>query len=202
MRVSSLPFLLRAPGEVGWSGCAPDSAVTFLCFAKEKSPKERRAEVRAAARFLALLASGGVGLNSLRSNNARPDPPAAALLSPATRHGMPNSRNHPTATQQPGRAMARPGCLWYSTFPAVMRRRVAQGWAGKGARMFERSEFARTPPGPSNTAYRRSRATNPARLFFGYFLLAKQKKVTALSGAHPDTTVLAGHHKKNKGQTC
>ena len=35
---------------------------------------------------------------------------------------------------------------------AVMRRRVAQDWAEKGARMFERSEFARTPPRPSNAA--------------------------------------------------
>ncbi|MCZ8252279.1 MAG: hypothetical protein O9318_07400 [Hylemonella sp.] len=31
-----------------------------------------------------------------------------------------------------------------------VRRRVAQERAEKGARMFERSEFARTPPGPSN----------------------------------------------------
>jgi hypothetical protein len=47
-------------------------------------------------------------------------------------------------------------------------------------------EFLRTPLESSNAAYRRSRATNPARLFFGDFLLAKQKKVTALSGAYPD----------------
>ena len=93
------------PGRGGVSGCAPDSAVTFSCFAKRKSPKRRRAEVRAAARFLALLASGRVGLNSLRSDNARPDPPAAALLSPATRREI-RTANNPTAKQ--GRAMARP----------------------------------------------------------------------------------------------
>jgi len=51
---------------------------------KEREPKETAAEVSAAARFLALLATGGVGLNSLRSNNARPFPPAAALLSTAS----------------------------------------------------------------------------------------------------------------------
>jgi hypothetical protein len=53
--------------------------------------------------------------------------------------------------------------------------------------MSERSEFARTPLRPSNAAYpqRSGGATNPARLFFGDFLLAKQKKVTALPGAHP-----------------
>ena len=40
--------------------------------------------------------------------------------------------------------------------------------------------------------------TNPARLFFGDFLLAKQKKVTALSGAHPDTPALPRASKKPK----
>ncbi len=34
----------------GVSGYAPDSAVTFFCFAKRKSPKKRRADVRAASR--------------------------------------------------------------------------------------------------------------------------------------------------------
>ena len=37
-----------APGFV--SGYAPDRAVTFFCFAKRKSPKKRRADVRAASR--------------------------------------------------------------------------------------------------------------------------------------------------------
>ena len=57
---------------------------------------------------------------------------------------------------------------------------------GSGAQVFERSEFLRTPPSASNAVSRRSRATNPARLFFAYFLLAKQKKVSAQSGAQPD----------------
>jgi len=55
--------------------------------------------------------------------------------------------------------------------------------------LFERSEFSQTPLRPSNAAYRRSRATTSARLFFGDFLLAKQKKVTALPGAHPGMPV-------------
>ena len=77
--------LMLLQGKYILVGNAPDGAVTFSCLAKRKSPKRRRAEDRAAARFLALLAVCGVGLNSLRSNNARPDPPTAALLSPATR---------------------------------------------------------------------------------------------------------------------
>ncbi|WP_156404511.1 hypothetical protein [Curvibacter sp. PAE-UM] len=63
--------------------------------------------------------------------------------------------------------------------------------------MFERSEFARTPLRPSNAAYRRSRATNPARLFFGDFLLAKQKKVTALPGAHPGNATSKEKNREN-----
>jgi len=133
--LSPLPhrFDLYPCGEA-LPGCAPGSAVTFFCFAKRKSPKKRRAEVRAATRFLALLASGGVGLNSLRSNNARPDPPAAALLSPATRHKY-RTANDIAAGQ--GRAVARPCWLLYLDSPAVMRRRVAQDRAEKGAHMFE-----------------------------------------------------------------
>ena len=69
--------------------------------------------------------------------------------------------------------------------PAVMRKASSARFGGSGARMFERSEFARTPPNLSNAAYRRSRATNPARLLFAYFLLAKQEKVSRPSGRDP-----------------
>ena len=69
--------------------------------------------------------------------------------------------------------------------PAVMRKASSARFGGSGARMFERSEFARTPPNLSNAAYRRSRATNPARLLFAYFLLAKQKKVWRPPGRVP-----------------
>ncbi len=72
---------------------------------------------------------------------------------------------------------------------------------GSGRALSERSEFSPTPPDASSARYPEGALTS-ARLFFGDFLLAKQKKVTALSGAHPDTTSLEGHHKKNKGQTC
>ncbi len=56
---------------------------------------------------------------------------------------------------------------------------------GSGLALFERSEFSQTPAALSNAAYRRSRATNPARLLFAYFLLAKQEKVSRLPGRHP-----------------
>ena len=56
---------------------------------------------------------------------------------------------------------------------------------GSGLALSERSEFSQTPAALSNAAYRRSRATNPARLSFAYFSLAKQRKVSRLPGRHP-----------------
>src|SRR5450830_1426674 len=53
-------------------GVRPGGRGTFLCFAKAKYPKERRPEVRATSWFPALLAPGGVSLNSLRSNRREP----------------------------------------------------------------------------------------------------------------------------------
>jgi hypothetical protein len=86
--------------------------------------------------------------------------------------------------------MARPCGSCFSALAfgtqAVMRRREAQVQPDQGWRLFERSEFSQTPVAPSIAVCPRSGPTNPARLFFGDFLLAKQKKVTAQSGAHPD----------------
>ena len=63
------------------AGSRPGGRGTFLCFAKAKYPKERRAGfVARLRRYAALLGSDGVWLNSLRSDNASPDPSAPALL--------------------------------------------------------------------------------------------------------------------------
>ena len=68
-------FLLRETA----SGCAPDRAVPFLCFAKEKEPKERRpsSPVGPRGRLLCGARSLRVGQNSLRGlrplrSNSRP----------------------------------------------------------------------------------------------------------------------------------
>ena len=58
--------------EGGEPGVRPGGRGTFLCFAKAKYPKERRPEVRATSWFPALLAPGGVSLNSLRSDRREP----------------------------------------------------------------------------------------------------------------------------------
>ena len=69
--------------------------------------------------------------------------------------------------------------------PTVMRKASSARFGGSGARMFERSEFARTPPNLSNAAYRRSRATNPAAFSFRYFSLGKQRKAPRPPGRDP-----------------
>ncbi|MDZ4075228.1 MAG: hypothetical protein U1E04_10835, partial [Hylemonella sp.] len=80
--------------------------------------------------------------------------------------------------------------------------RVAQGAAEKEAQMFERSEFLRFPPVTSNAACPRSGSTNPARLLFAYFLLAKQEKVSALPGAHPGKASQPWCNQKEMSPTC
>jgi len=67
-------LLLRA-----LAGSRPGGRGTFLCFAKEKYPKERRAECVAGTvcRFAALLGLGGVPLKLAALRQSRP------LISPA-----------------------------------------------------------------------------------------------------------------------
>ena len=187
------PIPLRfvyAPGGAALSGCAPDSAVTFSCFAKRKSPKRRRAEVRAATRYLALLASGGVGLNSAgASNNARPDPPAAALLSPATRQEGKTAET-PTANQR--RAMARPcGVLFpYSVSTAVMRRRVAQGQTDKGWRCLSVASLAR--PRLTRATQRARRADESGSPSLCLLSLGEARESKSPAGARPGSLALQG----------
>jgi hypothetical protein len=52
---------------------------------------------------------------------------------------------------------------------------------------------------PAQPEQRRAAPQGPAqsgRLFFAYFLLAKQKKVSALSGAHPDAASRSQQNQK------
>ena len=59
-------------------------AAEVLSFASPKESTQRKGEPNALPfGFAALLGPGGVGLNSLRSNNGRPDPPGPALLASA-----------------------------------------------------------------------------------------------------------------------
>ena len=74
-----------------------------------------------------------------------------------------------------GRAMARP---WLAVgVPVVLSSRRLAGLS---------------------SARNRAAALTSARLLFGNFLLAKQEKVTAPSGAHPDTPAPRGHRQVHK----
>jgi hypothetical protein len=143
------------------SGCAPDCALTFFASPKKVS-KERRAQDRAAARFLALLVSRGVWLNSLRSNNASPDPLAPALLSPAFKGGGDkdkdkdkDKRQYQTPAHAPKAALWRAfggsavGIPW---LPRRYEEASSADGGGSGLALFERSEFSQTPPSSSNAA--------------------------------------------------
>ena len=59
----------------------------FFCFAKRSKQEKatrRLGPLRCATGQPAVLGFSGVSLNSLRSNNAIPDPPNPALLGPAS----------------------------------------------------------------------------------------------------------------------
>ena len=64
----------------------------------------------------------------------------------------------------------------------------------KALALFERSEFASVPNAASSA--RNPKGTDVARLFFGYFFLAKQKKVTRPPGRDP-----ASHRSEKKQAT-
>ncbi|MDP9992931.1 hypothetical protein J2W28_003129 [Variovorax boronicumulans] len=109
-----------------------------------------------------------------------------------TASNRPNKHKHTTDSRRtraracppvgPSEAMARsvPKPLWL--------RRGAQRFADQGSPLSERSEFGETPRTASTAgcpvAQRRGRRQR-GRLFFAYFLLAKQKKVSRPPGRDP-----------------
>jgi len=70
---------------------------------------------------------------------------------------------------------------------AVVRRRVAQGWADQGSRLFEaKPSSSETPPGPSNAAYRHTVPGDAfGSLFFWVLFFGEAKKSTSPAGAGP-----------------
>ena len=214
---------------------------THLFFASPKKSKQKKGDPQSGSPSgqPAVLEASGVWLNSLRSNNASPDPLASALLGPARTGGGPGPDFQPhkyapwrvlvgLGDSDVGLDVRFPGCSDFRT-PRRNEEASSARADGSGLALSERSEFSQTPAALSNAAYRRSRATNPARLSFAYFSLAKQRtsesaagprpglvahstkgrnrKGRALSGAHPDVHRLPGRHpacprnKKAKNKT-
>ena len=86
---------------------------------------------------------------------------------------------------------------------AVVRRRVAQGWADQGSRLFEaKPSSSETPPGPSNAAYRH---TVPGDAFGSSFLCllsfdeAKESKCAVGRMSRPAYAASTRKIKKHNG---
>ena len=139
--------LFAYSAEACWPGVAR-RPVTFFCFAKRKSPKKRRPAVWVPALRYgqpAVLEPSGVRLNSLRSDNAGPDPLVSALLGPArTGQSGAGTENQEDKCKQ-GHAMACPcGCrYWYSFSHPLCMRRGAEVQADKGSRCLSEASLAR-----------------------------------------------------------
>ena len=165
--------------------------VTFFCFAKRKSPKKRRPAVWVPTlRFgqPALLDSGGGPQNSPSAQTtAALIPPPSALLGPA-RTGQAEYKYKKTNTNankdSPWRILVEFG-LRYSAVcfqpPSVCAeehraRRIRAGTCLSRRRVCARPRLDRAPQVARSEAQGRRQQ---GRLFFGDFLLAKQKKVTS-----------------------
>jgi len=197
MTVSSLTFFATStsPGAAdlprlalalarGHAGMCARLRTHFLLLRQEKVSKEKasRSQGRGAVPCAARC-EGETRKLARRAQTCAPlDPLAPALLSPA--NGANQKTRNQTAGQ--GRAMARPGgarllaVVW--TSPLAGLSSAAAG--GSGRALFERSEFSPTPHDASS-ARNRVAALTPARLSFGYFALAKQRKVPRPPGRDP-----------------
>ena len=162
-------------GRFDWPGLAPAvrpllrvagrgrPACDSLSFASPKESKQRKGDPGCCVPPLrygqpAVLGSGGVSLNSLRSNNAIPDPSGPPLLGASTRggDGIPN----PNTEKPQGLALASPCLSWFVLWnfssvpdpapdcPVLAGPRSAET-SGSGLALFERSEFSQTPLGLS-----------------------------------------------------
>ncbi|SDO25664.1 hypothetical protein SAMN05720382_1255, partial [Polaromonas sp. JS666] len=146
----------------------------------QKYPKERRPAVWVPplrSGQPAVLEPSGVRLNSLRSDNAGPDPLVSALLGPA-RTGQSEAGTN-TNKDTPRRVLVSSGIRFSFSHPLCMRR-GAQVQADQGSRCLSEASLARPrlnrAPQVARSAAKGRR--HQGRLFFGDFLLAKQKKVT------------------------
>jgi hypothetical protein len=205
---------------VGWFGrVSPRLATHFLLLRQKKVSKEKasRSPGRCAVPCAARVERGRAEL-AFGSDNARPDPLAPALLSPATRQGfgdgvgfrfgcgsglpfflplpLGEGRGEGKTNKAAGENAPEP-----ASAPAPRRHALASsaGPGGSGRALSERSEFSPTPPGPSNAAcpQRSGGTAHPARLFFAYFLLGVAKESESPAGARPGTS-LKPMHMRNK----
>jgi hypothetical protein len=165
------------------AGSRPGGRGTFLCFAKEKYPKERRARFVGPLRgHTALLGLSGVRANSLRSNMRAPFPAQPC----ATRLLITAGGAKYQAQRQQGRAMARPCgvrlfglprpcvCAEKRSGGRIKRRACLSAASLRGSRLARASQVAPAKPG----------SQTPGSPFFAYFLW-RSKESESPAGARP-----------------
>ena len=175
-------LLLWCVGFRGEPGLGP--AADSLSFASPKESKQRKGEPTTGPLRGTLRCSVRPGCAQTRfAQTCAPlFPGAPALLSPVGRQG--------------GSAYGLPFSQPYwpegESAPAFRRHALASsaGLGGSGLRMSEgraADKFAQTPPGPSNAVCppQSGGTVHSARLSFGYFSLAKQRKVPRSPGRDP-----------------
>ena len=126
-----------------------------------------------------MLGPAGVSLELASLRQSRALIHLALRSSAQTEGGGKNKYQQPNSVERALRVLL-PDPDFFSPNPSWLGR-AAQMEAGSGPQLFERSEFCGPPPESSSAGCpQRSVGTQTAgRLFFGYFLLAKQKKVTS-----------------------
>jgi len=162
-------FFFASPASGAVAGMCARLRSHFLSFRRKKVSKERATPLSATRSFAAGNLSCG-GLTGNRSNSLRSD-----------NRGSFSRQTAATQAHTEGGKDTRAST-------AVVRRRVAQGWAGliRGRDCLSAASLSGTPPRPSNAANRHTvPATHSARLSFGYFSLAKQRKVPRPPGRDP-----------------
>jgi len=132
-------------------GCP--AATHFLLLRQKKVSKEKATRSLGPLRFAAgqpaVLDYGGVSLNSLRSNNAIPDPPTSALLGPARTGQSGAGTGTNTNKDSPWRVLVSSGirywfsAVWYSFSPPLVDAPRSAGPDGSGIALSERSAAQR-----------------------------------------------------------
>ncbi|MEN9481135.1 MAG: hypothetical protein RLZZ298_2530, partial [Pseudomonadota bacterium] len=188
-RIKPISFLggVKPGGFIAfWLGVSPCGRAYFLLLRQKKVAKEKATPGYAVgvANFPALLEiGGGCGTRATPSNSPRPLSAAFSVARRSTR-GPKGGMAEPISARmdcygQPGKNPKNPSQSWPRTplgpLGGAEQRRNA---GGLRFAMFEPQASSGKPPGVSSSARnRRSRHRPRGRLFFAYFLLAKQKKV-------------------------
>ncbi len=176
-----------------------------LSFASPKESKQRKGDPAVCVPALrfgqpVVLGPAGVKNNSPAAQTSFcPDPSGPALLGAYRRGGVrntnsqqPNSRTRTLEETRTRHGVSLLVLVPAPDFPLWMRR-GAQAQADQGSRLSEpKASSSETPPEPSTAgcpvAQRRGRR-NQGRLFFAYFLLAKQKKVSCRRQPRPRNSI-------------